>query len=140
MISWRCWFRIRTDIWNSDHKSHFWANLHWKIKAVRFGWKLAHLITRECWFSFRHYFSEFPTIIPFLGKFRLKRLKLPVLPGNWHSEYLENADSYSNVTFLNFQLSCHFWANLRSKSQNCLFSVLDHNNSYSDNSFLQIQT
>ena len=40
---------------------------------------------------------------PFLGKFVVKKLKLFILPENWHTEYLDDADSYSDISFLNFQ-------------------------------------
>ena len=93
-------------------------------------------------------FSQFPTLNPFLGKFKPKKVKIItfiitfmiffppnrlhycdlrhrvpyvvfmfcelvilqkkkskmfVLPENWHTEYLEDADSYSEIGFLNFQ-------------------------------------
>ena len=43
--------------------------------------------------------SEFP----FLGKFGSKNSKLFVLPKHLHKEYLEDADSYSDISFPNFQ-------------------------------------
>ena len=39
----------------------------------------------------------------FEGKFGPRNSKLSVLPKNWGTWYLEDVDSYSNVTFLNLQ-------------------------------------
>ena len=55
------------------------------------------------WFLLQHYFSEFPTLNPFLGKFGPKNSKLSFLPENGHTEYGEDADSYSEINFLNFE-------------------------------------
>ena len=52
-------------------------------------------------------------------KFGPKKSKLSVLPENWHIWYLEYADSYSDIVFLNLKI--YFWANLGRKSQNCSF-------------------
>ena len=41
---------------------------------------------------------------PFLGNFGLKNSKLLVLSKNWYPWYLKDADSYSNISFLNFKL------------------------------------
>ena len=46
-----------------------------------------------------------------------KKSKLFILAENWHTEYLENADSYSIISFLNFLPKIYFWANLDRKSQ-----------------------
>ena len=40
---------------------------------------------------------------PFLGKFGPKKFKFSVLPENWHTEYIEDADLYSGISFLTFQ-------------------------------------
>ena len=40
---------------------------------------------------------------PFLGKFGFKKWKFSVLSENWHTWYLKDADSYSNISFLKFQ-------------------------------------
>ena len=50
--------------------------------------------------------------IQYLGKFCLENSKLSVLPKNSHTRYLEDADSYSNISFLNFQPWVHFWEDL----------------------------
>ena len=73
-----------------------WAK---KVKVVQFGWKLAHRVSRRCWFLFRHYFSQFPTLNPFLDKFGPKNSKLFILTKNWHTWYIEDADSYSDNSF-----------------------------------------
>ena len=39
----------------------------------------------------------------FLDKFRPKISKLSVLSENWYKWYLKDADSYSNISFLNFK-------------------------------------
>ena len=39
----------------------------------------------------------------FFGKFALKKLKLSVFPENWLISYFNDADSYSDISFLNFQ-------------------------------------
>ena len=68
-------------------------------------------------------FSEFPTLKSFLGKFRPKKSKLSVLPENWQSWYLEDGDTYFNISFLNFRPKTDFWANLGQKTQSCPFCL-----------------
>ena len=50
--------------------------------------------------------SKFRTQNPFLGKYGSKNSK------KWYTKYFEDADSYSNTSFLNFQLKIHFWIEL----------------------------
>ena len=50
--------------------------------------------------------------IHFLGKFGPKNSKLSVLSKKWHTWYLKNADSFFNISFLNFQPKNPFWAKL----------------------------
>ena len=71
--------------WISDPKSIFGKIWTKKVKVVQFGWKLAHRVSRRCWFLFRHYFSQFPTLNPFLDKFGPKKSKLYILTKNWHT-------------------------------------------------------
>ena len=59
------------------------------------------MISRKSWFWIRK------KVI-----FGRKKSKLSVLPENWHTKYLENVDSYSDISFLNFQLEIHFWLEL----------------------------
>ena len=75
--------------WISKPKSIFGQIWTEKLKVVQFGWKLAHRVSRQCWFLFRHYFSQFPTLNPFLDKFRPKNSKLFILTKNWHTWYIE---------------------------------------------------
>ena len=57
----------------------------------------------------------------FLGKFGPKKSNLSVLPENWHTWYLEDVDSYFNISFLNFQPNINVWANVGQKTQSfCL--------------------
>ena len=60
-------------------------------------------VSRQCWFLFRHYFSQFPTLNPFLDKFGSKNSNLFILTKNWHTWYIEDADPYSDNIFLNCQ-------------------------------------
>ena len=94
--------------WISNQKSLFAQIWDRKVKVVRFAWKLAHMISRTCRFLFQ---QEYPTLNSFWGKFRPKKSK------NWHTWHLEDADSYFNNCFLNFELKIHFWPNLGQKSQ-----------------------
>ena len=89
--------------WFSDPKSIFgqiWAE---KVKVVQFGWKLIRRVSRRCYFLFQHYFSQFRTLNPFLNKSGPKNSKLFILTETWHTWYIEDADSYSNNSFLNCQ-------------------------------------
>ena len=67
---WRILILIPTSFFSiCNSKSIFgqiWAK---KIKVVHFGWKLAHRVSRGCWFLFCHYLFEFTTQNWFLGKF-----------------------------------------------------------------------
>ena len=55
---------------------------------------------------------------PFLGKFGPKKS-----PENWHTWYLEDVNSYFNISFQNFQPRIHFWENLGQKTQSCPFCL-----------------
>ena len=81
------------------------------------------MVSQGCQLLFRHYFSEFEILISILVKFGSNKSKLTVLTENWHTWYLEDAGSYSNISFMNFRLLIPFWANLDQKSQNCLFCL-----------------
>ena len=61
------------------------------------------MVYRGCWFLFQQKFSELSTLDPLLGKFGLKKSKLFVLPENWRTQYLEDVDSYFDISFLKFQ-------------------------------------
>ena len=55
MVSWRCWFRIRTEIFEIPTRKlrfgHIWSG---KVKNVRFTWTLPQTVSHGCWFLFRH--------------------------------------------------------------------------------------
>ena len=89
--------------WISDTKFIFGKIWTKKVKVVQFSWKLAHRVSRRCWFLFRHYFPQLPTLNPFLDKFGSKNSKLFILTKNWHTWYIEDADSYSDNSFLKCQ-------------------------------------
>ena len=69
---------------------------------------------------------------------------LSILPEKWHTRYLEDADPYSEISFLNFKTYIRFWANLVQKSHFSIFAenwhTEYHDNSYSHISFLKFQT
>ena len=50
-----------------------------------------------------------------MGKFGPKKSKIFVLSKSWHAWYLEDADSYFNICFLNVDLKIHCWPNLAKK-------------------------
>ena len=85
--------------WISDPKSIFGKIWTKKVKVVQFGWKLAHRVSRRCWFLFRHYFSQFPTLNPILDKFGSKNSNLFILTKNWHIWYIQDTDSCSDNIF-----------------------------------------
>ena len=91
-----------------------------KVKIVCFARKLAHMMSRGCGFLFRHYFSEFPILNPFLGKFGPKNSKFLVFPENWNTWYLEDADSYSDIIFNPNSVFGQIWTK---KIQSCPFCL-----------------
>ena len=104
----------------SNPKSFFgqiWAK---KFKVVHFDWKLAHMVYRGCWFLFRQYFFELPTLNPFFGKFGLKKSKLFVLPENWHTRTYTN--SIAKMLIL---ISILVFSNFKLKSWGCWFLFWD---------------
>ena len=66
---------------------------------------------------------EIPSPKPIFEQIWAKKVKESFLLKNWHKWYLDDAESYSNNSFLNFQPKIHFWANLGQKSQSCLFCL-----------------
>ena len=91
-----------------------WAQ---KVKVVRFVRKLVHIVSQRCWFQIQTYIFEISTPKSILGKFGPKKSKLFVWPKSLYTWYLEDADSYFNICFLNFELKIQFWPNLGQKSQ-----------------------
>ena len=58
-------------------------------------------------------FLKFQPQNPFLGKFGSNKSKLSVLPKNWHTWYLKDANTYSNISFRISNPKCIFgqiWA------------------------------
>ena len=54
------------------------------------------------------------------GQIWAEKVKGVCFPDNLHKWYLEDADSYFNISFLIFETKIHFWVNLGQKSQSCL--------------------
>ena len=93
------------DFWNFDPKIHFWANLGPKTQSCPFCLKIGtHGISRML--------ILIPTLVFWISNPNLlfgqiwakKFWLLSVLTENWHRWYLEDADSYANISFMNFQL------------------------------------
>ena len=83
--------------WISNPKSIFGETWAKENKVVSFVWKLAHTVSREYRLLFQHQFSD------------IRNLSL------------ENADFYSDISFLKFQTKSFFLANLSRKSQTLYF-------------------
>ena len=111
------------DFWNFDPKIHFWANFGWKSQSCSFCLKIGtHGISRML--------ILIPTLVLWIPNFKFlfgqiwaKNVKVVGLPKSWHTWYLEDADSYFNICFLDFELKLHFWQNLGQKSQICPFCL-----------------
>ena len=86
--------------WISKPKSIFGQIWTKKVKVVCFAWKLVHMLSQSCWFLFQHELFQFQNLNPFLGKFGPKNSKLSSLAENWHTECLDDVDSYSNIFFV----------------------------------------
>ena len=99
---------------NFKPKIHFWANLG--KKSFPFCLKIGIHRTSRILIFISIFVSWVVTKNPFLGKFRSKKLKLSVLPKNWHAWYLEDLDSYSETSFLN-----SFLGRVKPRKWNCLF-------------------
>ena len=74
-----------------------------------------------------------------------KRSNLSILTGNWHTEYLKDADSYSVISFSNFLPEIYFWANLGRKKlfvlpENRHMPCFEDADSYCNISFLNFQS
>ena len=128
------------DFRTSYPKIHFWANLGPNIQSCPFCLKIK---SEDSESGYR--FLRFRPQNPFLGKFWSKKSKLSLFLENWHTSHLDDGDSYSNISFLNFQPLIHFWANLGKKSQSCPVwlkigtQCLDDVDSYSDIAFFNFQ-
>ena len=89
---------------NNNNNYNFWQIWARKYKSCPFCLKM-DTISQGCWFRIQTLwnFLKFPPQNPFLGKFGAKISKVSVLYENWYTWYLKDADSYSNITFLNFK-------------------------------------
>ena len=56
-------------LWISHSKSCFGQTWAKKVKVICFAWKLAHMVSRGCWFLFQYLFSKFQSKNQSLGKF-----------------------------------------------------------------------
>ena len=101
------------DFWNSEPKIHFWANVSPKIQNCSFSLKIGtHGISRML--------ILIPTLVfwisnPYFLFWQIWAKTVKVVHFNWklHAWYLEDADSYSSISFMNFQLYILFgqiWA------------------------------
>ena len=123
--NWHAWHLGNADSYcnisfiNFQPKIHFCRIWTKKVNVLQFGWKLAHRVSRRCWFLFRYYFFQFATLNPFLNKFGPKNSKLFILTKNWDTWYIEDADCYSVFWIAN--LKSIYGKNLGWKSESCLF-------------------
>ena len=91
------------DFWNSDPKIQFWANLGPKKQSCLFCLKIGtHGISRMLVFIPTWVFWYSDPKIHFWANLGPNSQSC-LLPENWHIWYLKNADSYSNIIFLNFE-------------------------------------
>ena len=108
--------------WISHPKIHFWKNLHQKSQSCPFCLKIGtHVISRMLILIPTLVFWISNPKIPFWANSGQKKSKFSVLPESWHLWYLEDADSYFNICFLNFKPKTNFLWNLGQKSQICSF-------------------
>ena len=84
------------NFWNSNLKINF------RAKTVPFAWKLTHTRYLEDADFYSSIRSDFPTLNPFLGKFGKKNSKFPFC-SKISTQYLEDVDSYSDISFPNFR-------------------------------------
>ena len=91
------------DFWNLDPIIHYWANLGQKSQICPFCLKIGtHGISRMLVLILTLVFQIFnPKSI--FSKFGPKKSQLSVWPENWHTEYLKDVDSYSDISFLKFE-------------------------------------
>ena len=66
---------------------------------------------------------EIPSPKPIFEQIWAKKVKESFMLKNWHKWYLDDAESYSNNSFLNFQPKIHFWANLGQKNSELSFCL-----------------
>ena len=92
------------NIWNSDPKIHFWANLGPKRQSCQFCLKInTHGISSMLILVLTLIFLNSDPKIHFWPNLGPKTSKLYILSTSWHTWYLKDANSYSNISSLNFQ-------------------------------------
>ena len=100
------------DFWNSNPKIHFWANLGPEIPSCPFCLKIGtHSISKMLIPNpVIDFWNSVPKICfwEYIGP---ENSKLFVLSENWYTWNLEDADSYWNISFLNFKSEFPFWGN-----------------------------
>ena len=107
--NWQTWHLDNADSYSNisflkfQPQTHFWANLGQKSQSWLFCLKTGTHVISRLLILVQHQFSEFQNLNPFLGKFEPKNSKLSTLAENWHTECLDGAYSYSNITFPSFQ-------------------------------------
>ena len=85
------------DFWNFNANIQFWANLDPNIQSCSFCLKIGtHSISKMLISKPDLDFWNF-------DKFGPKKPKLSVLSENWYTWYLKEANSYCNISFLNFK-------------------------------------
>ena len=134
--------------WNSNPKIHFWPNLGPKRQSCPFRLKIGtHGISKMLILTATIVvFCNSDSKINCLGKFWPTKLKLSVLSKNWHTWYLKEANSYSDISFLKFRLQNSFLgkfgpkkAKLSVLSENWHTLYLKDADSYCNNSFLKFR-
>ena len=109
--------------WISNPKSIFgqiWAK---KVKVVYFDWKLAHRVSRRFWFLFRHYFSQFPSLNPFLANLGRKIQSCPFCLKIGKHGIPRMMILISTLVFWISKPKFIFGQNWAKKSQNCSFCL-----------------
>ena len=91
---------LELDFLNFDPKIHFLAHLGWKSHSCPV-WLTQSVSTMLILIPTLFFSVSNPK--SFLDKFGPKNLKLFILTEHWYTGYIEDADSYSDNGFLNFQ-------------------------------------
>ena len=91
---------LELDFLNFDLKIHFLAHLGWKSHSCPV-WLTQSVSTMLILIPTLFFSVSNPK--SFLDKFGPKNLKLFILTEHWYTGYIEDADSYSDNGFLNFQ-------------------------------------
>ena len=79
-------------------------NLDRKIQSCLFFLKINNMVSSRFWFRIQTYIFKIPITKPIFGQIWAKKSKLFVLSETWNTWYLEDCDSYSDISFLKFQI------------------------------------